>query len=116
MLGLVQCKQRRGKIMGNSNQTKNTVAYYQKRNASNLVSVIAIAVIATWCGQSQASNLLLWGWLGVADIRIMQNPPKLPRKDGANLNSVALTKPATAVPEKFPADAPVKKCTNLTKV
>jgi len=101
--------------MRSSDQTKNTGWRYQNRDESRRVNVIAFVLIASWCGQSHASNLWLWGWLGVADIQIMQDAPTSPAKDKANLTSVALAKTATPVPAKFPDSEPAKKSANLTK-
>lgn len=88
--------------MRNDYQTKISVARNQKRDTPNLVCAIAFVVIALWSGQSHASNLWLWAWLGVAEIQVTQNVPNSPCKAKATLTSIALTKSTTPEPVKSP--------------
>jgi hypothetical protein len=102
--------------MAISDQTNYSVRRRQKRGVSHLASVIAFIAIASWSQQSHASNLWLWGWLGVADIQIMQDASNPSGKDRANLTSAPSAKTATPTTAKFPASETAKKSANLTKV
>lgn len=39
----------------------------------DLVSAFAVVLIVGWSGKSEANDLWLWGWVGVAQIHIMQD-------------------------------------------
>jgi len=93
--------------MRNSNPTQQ----YRNKLTMRCLNAAAILAIALWCQQSQANTgLWLWGWLGVSEIQIMQDP------SGANATK-DVSPGATKVvpPTKFSND-PIRKINTVSKV
>jgi hypothetical protein len=85
---------------------KSTHTFYRY-----LTGALAFVVIVGWSGPSQANELWLWGWLGVAEIHIMQDASGGGSAGKAPVSPVA-TSIAKAVPlatsKLQPADASKK--------
>ena len=67
---------------------------------TQLLCAMAVAALVFWSQPSHAGSLLLWGWLGVADIQIMQSNCGSAAKQSAV--------PVKSVAEKTPAVEPAK--------
>jgi hypothetical protein len=97
-----------GKIMRNSDLTIPT---RPSRPAVLLLNAMVFVMIASWCQQSQATTgLWLWGWLGVSEIQIMQDPG-----NASSAKEVASGAAKVAPPAKYQND-PVRKNNAVTKV
>jgi len=98
-------------------RNRESIAILANRTVSHLMVTIAFVVIASWCQESHASNSLwLWGWLGVADIQIIQiSSPGSIAKDPATPGLVPALKTAMPMPSKSQTDDPARKNGGVTK-